>query len=95
MSSLAGIALATAGFVSLYLIPNSNSELRNSATAALCIILALRFARLWWLFGRVLTALMAPPESANRSEPESGEWTRPEVDEGHYAIHTRRARRRG
>ncbi|MGE0795940.1 MAG: hypothetical protein AB7O29_11465, partial [Acidimicrobiia bacterium] len=94
MSSLAGIAVATAGFVALFLVPTSNSEVRNCSTAALVILLALRFGRLWWLFGRVLTALMLRPAEGAESAPAPPPWTRPDLKEDEYVLPTRRARRR-
>lgn len=94
MSSLAGIAVATAGFVALFLIPADNSELRNTLTAALILLLAMRFGRLWWLFGRVLAALMLRPADEDAPAPVPPQWTRPDVGDDQYVVPTRRARRR-
>lgn len=94
MSCLGGLALATAGFLALFLIPADSSTLRNGATAGLVVYGAARFGRLWWLFGRVLVALMAKDDAEDPPVHSDPDWNRPKVNEGDYSLASRRARRR-
>jgi hypothetical protein len=94
MSCLGALAVVTAGFVALFLVPAGSSEVRNALTAALVTVAVLRFFRLWWLFHKVLTALMLKePDSVEPNEPDM-RWDRPVLRDTDYALPGRRPRRR-
>jgi hypothetical protein len=93
LSCLGSLALATAGFVALFIVAPTASELRNALTGALVALAALRFARLWWLFRRVLTALMARDTRVDPAVVGDPIWERPIVDENDYALPGRKPRR--
>lgn len=93
LSCLGALALATAGFVALFIVAPTASELRNGLTGALIALAALRFSRLWWLFRQVLTALMARDTRIEQPVVSSTPWEHLEVEEGNYALPITKPRR--
>lgn len=95
ISCLAGLALTTAGFVALFLVPPTASDVRNAMTASLVVLAGLRIARLWWLFRRVLRALMtSDQDNTDDDRTEQTGWTPPTIREADYSLKGKRARRR-
>lgn len=94
LSCLGALALATAGFVALFVVSPTASELRNALTAALVVLSLLRFARLWWLFRRVLFALMTKDTGGETTMTTAEQpWQRPQVEDDDYVLPARPAQR--
>lgn len=95
MSSLGAMVVATVGFAGVPLLDSGSSEIRLPAIAALSTFSALRCARLWWLFRRIIQALMRQTGSQDAvGAAEERPWVRPMVGEEDYTIPTRRVRRK-
>lgn len=91
MSCLTGLLVTTVGFTALFLFETSSHNARVGVSAALVAMTALRFGRLWWLFKRVLEALMIRTPTASTTDRDP--WERPVVAPDDYAVPRRRARR--
>lgn len=91
MSCLGALAITTAGFALMFVLEGAPDTVRVSAVAGLIGLSALRACRLWWLLRRILQSLMHR-YTQGESPPEP--WVRPVVNPEHYAMPTRRARRK-
>ncbi len=80
-SSLAGLFVATVGFVVL-LVLNTRGQVLAGAGAFFGALAALRFIRLFWIFSRILHALMLRVDAT----PGGDDWKRPTVSDGDYEV---------
>ena len=92
VSCLGALCVVTVGFAALFLLSPPADDLRNAATAGLVVLAALRFSRLWWIFRRVLFALMTRSSQPSERQLPSERWVRPRVDDSDYSIGPRHQR---
>jgi hypothetical protein len=88
ISSLSGLVLTTAGFVGLFLLDQQTNRVRIIILTLLVSLMALRFARLWWLLNAILAVLTAAHADVNAAS-----WKRPSVGRDDYQVRRRRAAR--
>ncbi|MCB1027826.1 MAG: hypothetical protein KDB24_08705, partial [Microthrixaceae bacterium] len=84
LSCLGGLAAGTVGFVLLYLLPESSDPFGLVLGGALGVFVVLRLARLWWVFRRLLVALVTSDGELN--EEEDGGWVKPQVEPSDYRL---------